>query len=185
MAEITIQNAGISFEKALDHFKEELSGLRTGRANPGLLTTVMVESYGTKLPLQQVASITVSDPKTLAVSPYDVTQMSAIEKAIIAANLGLNPSNDGKVIRLILPPLNEERRKEMVKLLGQMAENARIGIRQVREEVLKGAKRDEADGRATKDDVATTQKKVQEMVDNYNAQIKELADAKEKEIMTV
>src|SRR5579862_1428573 len=111
-----------NFEKALEHFAHELSGVRTGRANPALLNSVMVESYGSKMPLEHVASVSVSDAKTLVISPWDKSQMAAIEKGIQVANLGFNPSNDGNVIRITLPSLNEERRKEMVKLVGQIAE---------------------------------------------------------------
>lgn len=174
-----------NFEKAMDHFHHELSSVRTGRANPALLGTVMVESYGSKVPIQQVANITVSDAKSLTVSPWDKSQLQEIEKGILAANLGFTPSNDGNVIRINLPPLTEDRRKEMVKLVGQIAENAKIAVRQVREDILKAVKREESENAATKDDVAAAQKDVQVLVDKYNSQIKEIADEKEKELMTV
>ncbi len=173
------------FEKSIEHFHHELSSVRTGRANPALLATVMVESYGTKVPLQQVANITVSDAKTLTISPWDKSQIGEIEKGIQVANLGFNPSSDGQVVRVNLPMLTEDRRKEMVKLVGQMSENARIAIRQVREEIIKANKKAENDGEITKDDVAAAQKKVQEVVDKYNDQIKDTAADKEKELMTV
>lgn len=173
------------FEKVMDHFHHELSSVRTGRANPALLSTVMVESYGSKMPIQQVANITVSDAKTLTISPWDKGQIQEIEKGIMAANLGFTPSNDGNVVRINLPPLTEDRRKEMVKLVGQIAENAKIGVRQVREDILKAVKREETDGGASKDDVAHAQKKVQEIVDDYNSQIKTIASDKEQELMTV
>ena len=173
------------FEKTMEHFHHELSSVRTGRANPALLGTVMVDSYGTKVPIQQVANITVSDAKTLTISPWDKGQIQEIEKGIMAANLGFTPSNDGNVVRINLPPLTEDRRKEMVKLVGQIAENAKIGIRQVREDILKAVKREESEGSASKDDVASAQKKVQEVIDDYNKQIKEIAEEKEKELMTV
>lgn len=169
----------------IEHLHHELSSVRTGRANPALLATVHVESYGAKMPLNQVANITVSDAKTLTISPWDKGQIQAIEKGIMEANLGFTPSNDGNVVRITLPIMTEERRKEMVKLVGQMAEQARIGIRQVREEILKAVKREEGDGRATKDDVAGAQKKVQDIVDDLNKQIKEISEDKEKELMTV
>lgn len=174
-----------NFEKAMEHFHHELSSVRTGRANPALLSTVMVDSYGTKVPIQQVANITVSDAKTLTISPWDKGQLQEIEKGILAANLGFTPGNDGNVIRINLPPLTEDRRKEMVKLVGQIAEHAKIGIRQVREDILKAAKREETEGSATKDDIAHAQKKVQELVDDYNKQIKDISEEKEKELMTV
>ncbi|QQS22641.1 ribosome recycling factor [bacterium] len=173
------------FEKAMEHFHHELSSVRTGRANPALLATVMVESYGSKVPLQQVASVTVSDARTLTISPWDKSQLGEIEKGITAANLGFNPSSDGQVVRVNLSMLTEERRKEMVKLVGQIAEQARIGVRQVREEILKAVKRAESDGQITKDDVASAQKKVQDVIDKYNEQIKNTASDKEKELMTV
>jgi ribosome recycling factor len=174
-----------NFEKTLEHFHEDLLGVRTGRANPGILNTVVVEAYGGTQPLHQVASISVSDARTLTISPWDKTLLQAIDKGIQAANLGFNPSNDGQVLRVTMPALNEQRRKEMVKLAGQMAEKARIGIRNVREDILKAAKRLEGDGEVTKDDVASIQKKVQALVDGYNDQIKQIAEEKEKEIMTV
>ncbi|HMQ01491.1 MAG TPA: ribosome recycling factor [Candidatus Doudnabacteria bacterium] len=173
------------FEKVMEHFHHELSSVRTGRANPALLSTVMVESYGTKMPLAQVANITVSDAKTLTISPWDKGQLGEIEKGIQAANLGFNPSNDGNVVRITLPPMTEERRKEMVKLVGQVEEQARIGVRQVREEIIKAVKKQESDGQATKDDVASAQKKVQEVVDKYNEEIKQVAKDKEQELLTV
>ncbi len=174
-----------NFEKAMDHFHHELSSVRTGRANPALLSTVEVESYGSKVPIQQVANITVSDAKTLTISPWDKGQIQEIEKGIMAANLGFTPGNDGNVIRITLPMLTEDRRKEMVKLVAQIAEKARISIRQVREDILKAVKREEAEGKISKDDVAYAQKKVQEVIDSYNSQVKSVAEDKEKELMTV
>ncbi len=173
------------FEKTLEHLHEDLVGIRTGRANPALLNSVMVEAYGATQPIGQVASISVSDSKTLVVTPWDKGLLPAIDKAIGAANLGLNPSSDGQLLRITLPSLTEQRRKELVKVVGQLAEKARIGIRNVREDILKAAKRAEADGDATKDDVAALQKKIQDLVDGYNAQIKHIVEEKEKEVMTV
>jgi ribosome recycling factor len=173
------------FEKTIEHFLHELASVRTGRANPALLNTVMVESYGSKLPLEHVASVSVSDAKTLVISPWDKGQIQAIEKGIQVANLGFNPSNDGVVIRIILPALSEERRKEMVKLIGQISEKGKISIRNVRESVIKAMKSAESEGKISKDDLSAGQKKLQEMVDKYNAEIKQHAESKEKEVMTV
>ncbi len=185
MIDSIIQNHKPHFEAALNRLHEELSTLRTGRANVGLLSTVMVESYGAKVPLQQVASVTVSDAKTLTISPWDKSQLQAIEKGIQAANLGLTPGNDGVVIRINLPPMTEDRRKEMVKLVGQMGEQCRISIRQVREDVVKAMKRSKEDGQMTDDQVTGGQKKLQEVVDGFNDQVKIVIADKEKEIMTV
>jgi ribosome recycling factor len=173
------------FEKTIAFLHADLLGIRTGRPNPALLNSVLVESYGALQPIHQVANIAVADSKTLVVTPWDKGLLQAIDKAIQAANLGLNPSSDGQLLRITLPALNEQRRKELVKVVGQLAEKARIGIRQTREEILKAAKRAEADGGLSKDDIGRLQKKVQDMVDTYNAQIKEIVEEKEKEIMTV
>lgn len=174
-----------NFDKAMDHFAHELSGVRTGRANPALLNSVTVESYGSKMALEHVASVSVSDAKTLVISPWDKGMIGPIEKGIQVANLGFNPSNDGVVIRITLPALNEERRKEMVKLIGQIAEKGKIGIRNARESVIKEFKKAESDGKISKDDLQYGQKKLQEVVDKYNEEIKKHSDAKEKEVMTV
>src|SRR5690242_15157409 len=141
MIDQIINSHKAEFEKVMEHYAHELSGVRTGRANPALLNTVQVESYGAKMPIEHVASVSVTDARTLTISPWDKGQLPAIEKAIQMANLGFNPSNDGQVIRIMLPSLNEERRKEMVKLVGQTAEKARIGIRNVREDIMKEMKR--------------------------------------------
>jgi ribosome recycling factor len=185
MIEKILHQHKLEFEKVLTHLQTELSTLRTGRANVGLLAAVRVESYGAKLPLTQVASVTASDPKTLTITPWDKSQIQAIEKGIMAANLGFNPASDGNVIRVNIPPMTEERRKELVKLVGQMAESARVGIRQVREEVIKQIKRAEAAKEIGEDDSARGQKKLQELVDRHNASIKQMAEEKEKEIMTI
>jgi ribosome recycling factor len=173
------------FEKAMEHFAHELNGVRTGRANPALLNTVTVESYGSKMALEHIASVTVSDAKTLVISPWDKGMIQPIEKGIQMANLGFNPSSDGVVVRITLPALNEERRKEMVKLVGQIAEKGKIGIRNARETIHKEMKKAEADGKISKDDLQIGQKKLQEVVDKYNEEIKKHAETKEKEIMTV
>ena len=173
------------FDKAIDHFKQELAALRVGRASAALVENIQVDSYGQKMPLSHVASISIPDPKTIAIQPWDKSVLGAIEKAIQISNIGLNPNNDGSLIRLNIPPMTEERHKEMVKVVGQLAETARIGVRNVREEILKAMKRQEDDGEITKDDAAGEKKKLQEHVDKHNGAIKDLAAAKEKEIMTI
>ncbi len=174
-----------NFDAIMEHYAHELNSVRTGRANPALLSTVVVESYGSKMALEHVASVSVSDAKTLTISPWDKGQLQAIEKGIQVANLGFNPSNDGNVIRISLPPMSEERRKEMVKMVGQIAEKGKIGIRNVREEVMKEMKKAEGDGKISRDDLTGGQKDLQEIVDKYNEEIKKHAEAKEKEVMTV
>lgn len=173
------------FQKVIEHLHAELAGFRTGRANPALLATVMVESYGSSMPVAQVANISVADSRTLVIQPWDKGLMPAIEKGILAANIGITPANDGQVIRLSLPPLNEERRKELVKVVGSVAEKARVSIRNIREDVLKAFKKAEAEGGIGKDEVAGGQKKLQEVVDDLNSKIKAIVEEKEKEILTV
>lgn len=173
------------FDKAIDHFKQELGGLRTGRANPALVENVMVESYGSKMPLTHIASVSIPDAKTIAIQPWDKGNIGPIEKAIQAANIGLNPVNDGMLIRLSIPSMTEERRKEMVKLLGQISEKAKIAIRNVREEIIKEFKKQQEEENLTEDDLAGMKKDLQEVVDKYNEQVKEITASKEKEIMTI
>jgi ribosome recycling factor len=185
MTDSILQSHTQHFDGVISRLHEELTSIRTGRANVGLLATVIVESYGSKMPLQQVASVTVSDAKTLTISPWDKGLMGAIEKGIQAANLGLTPGNDGSVIRINIPPMTEDRRKEMVKTVSQIGEQARIGIRQVREDAVKAMKRAKDDNQIGEDDLSAGQKRLQDMVDKYNAQVKEIITDKEKEIMTV
>lgn len=185
MIDQILNNHKSEFDKVMDHFAHELNSVRTGRANPALLSTVTVESYGSRMPIEHLASVSVSDAKTLTVSPWDKSQLGAIDKAIQMANLGFNPSNDGNVIRITLPAMSEERRKEMVKMVGQIGEHARIGIRNVRESIIKEFKKAETDGKISKDDLTHGQKKLQEHVDKYNEEIKKLSEVKEKEVMTV
>lgn len=173
------------FSKIIEHLHNDLAGIRTGRANPALLNSVHVEAYGMSQPLNQVANVSVSDSRTLVVTPWDKGLLGAIDKAIQAANLGLNPSSDGQILRISLPALSEERRKELVKVVGGIAEKARIGIRNIREDMLKTAKKQEAEGEISKDDMAHAQKKVQEVVDKLNEEIKGIVSDKEKEVMTV
>jgi ribosome recycling factor len=173
------------FDKVIEHFQQELSVLRTGRASGSLVEHIMIDSYGAKMPLSHVASISTPDSKTIAIQPWDKSNMGPIEKAIQISNIGLNPVNDGNLIRLSVPPMTEERRKEMVKVVGQITEAARIGVRNVREEILKDLKRQEENDVITEDDVNSQKKKLQDIVDAYNLKIKDLASAKEKEIMTI
>ncbi len=173
------------FQKAIDHLKQELAGLRTGRASAALVENISIDSYGAKMPLAHVASISTPDPKTIAIQPWDKANIGPIEKAIQASNIGLNPVNDGMLIRLSIPSMTEERRKEMVKVLGQITEQARIAVRNVREEIIKELKKQQEDNELTEDGLETSKKQLQEAVDKLNDQIKEIAAAKEKEIMTI
>lgn len=172
-------------DKAIDHLKQELSSLRTGRANAVLVENISIDVYGAKTPLIHVASVSVPDAKTIAIQPWDKSNLGPIEKAIQVSNIGLQPVNDGVLIRLSVPPMTEERRKEMVKVIGQVSEQARVGIRSAREELLKDIKRQEEENLMTSDDVLDAKAKLQTLVDSYNEKIKEIAGAKEKEVMTI
>jgi len=173
------------FEKAIEHFISEIAALRTGRANPALVEGILVESYGAKTPLKNIASISTPDSRSILIQPWDKNTLKDIEKAIAASPLGIQPVNDGNHIRLNLPQLSEERRKELVKLVKQHAESARVSIRNVREEIWKEIGRIHKEKQITDDQKFEAQEELKKVVDEYNARVKELLDKKEQEIMTV
>jgi len=172
-------------EKSLEHFKEELNQVRTGRASSALVEGLMVDYYGVKSPLKQVASITTPEPRTIMIAPWDKDNLVNIEKALRESQLNLNPNNDGQVIRINIPPLNEERRKELVKLLNQKAEDGKISIRKHREEMWEEIQNLEKEGKMGEDDKFIGKDKLQEVIDEYNKKIEEIRAKKEEEIMTV
>lgn len=172
-------------KKAVETVREEFAHLRTGKATPAILDVVKVEYYGSVLPIKQVANIVVHGAKTLVVQPWDKSALSSIEKGIQKANLGLNPINDGNVIRIEIPPLTEERRKELLKVASQIAENGRVAIRTIRRESNEALKKAEKDGEISEDESFSGQKKVQELTDKYIAEVDKLLKVKEEEIMTI
>ena len=169
---------------AVDSLKGDLSGLRTGRANTALLDPVMVEVYGSMMPLNQVATVSAPEPRMLSVQGWDRANVTPVEKGIAHANLGLNPMTDGNTIRLPLPDLTEERRKELAKLAGKYAENAKIAIRNVRRDGMEALKDDEKKKDISEDDRKRGEDEVQKLTDKYVALAEEAAAAKEKEILT-
>lgn len=184
-AQDIIKETGPKMDGVVEDFKRKLSNVRTGRATVGLLDTVSVDYYGTPTPLNQMASVAVPEPQLITVQPWDISQLGAVEKAIIASNLGLNPSNDGKLIRLPVPALNEERRRQLAKQVHEIAEEHRIAIRNVRhgsndqlKKLLKDKAISEDEERGGLDDV-------QKLTNTYIAKIDELAKNKEHEIMSV
>lgn len=179
------REAASHMKKAVDHLHAELKTLRTGRANPGILDGVMVDYYGTPTPLKQAANLSVADATMITAQPYDPGQIGAIEKAIQQADLGLNPSNDGRIIRIPIPPLNEERRKEMVKRAHDMAEAARNSIRQARREANEELKKLEKEKEISQDDEHRGHEKVQELHDKYIREVNESLEHKESDIMEV
>ena len=173
------------FQKIIDHYIHAISTVRTGRANPAIVDNIEVESYGAKMKLRELAAISVPEPKVLQIEPWDKNIAKEIEKAIIASNIGLTPNVSGSVIRLVLPAMTEERRKLLIKQLMETTESARVGIRRVRDEILKAFKEEKLQGEMTEDQFFQKLKEVQNSVDLMNAKIKELLEAKEKEIMTI
>ena len=168
---------------AVDALKHDFSGLRTGRASTALVDTIHVEVYGSNMPLSQVATVSVPEPRMLTVQVWDRSNVQPVEKAIRAANLGLNPVTDGQLIRLPIPDLTEERRKELAKLVGQFSEKARIAVRNVRRDGMDHLKQDEKKHEISEDERKRLEHDVQKLTDDTIKEIDELADAKEKEIL--
>ncbi len=185
MTEPIIQELKTKGAAAIEHLQSEFSKLQTGRASAALVETIMVDSYGTKMPLKSLANITVPDAKTISIQPWDRGQIASVEKAIRDSSLGLNPMNNGIAVHLNLPPLTEERRKELVKVLFKYAEEAKIAIRNLRHDALGKLKAMEKDKEIGEDTMLVAEKEAQKHVDAFNLQIDEAAKKKEKDIMTV
>lgn len=169
-----------------DHFQDELNKIRTGRAHPGMLDGIMVEAYGTKMPLIQAGSITVPEPQLLQITPFDPGNLQAISSAIRDnPSLGLNPADDGRVVRIPVPPLTEERRREYLKVLGTKAEDCMIAMRNIRHKALKEAEQAKKDKTIGDDDYKRLEKQVDDLLTASKAQVESLVGAKEKEILTV
>jgi ribosome recycling factor len=174
------------FSGALAHFEDELRKVRTGRAHPNMLDGIQVEAYGQKMPLNQVANVTAPEAQLLTITPFDPGNIQNIAAAIRAdQSLGLNPSDDGRVVRVPIPPLTEERRKQLVKQTGEKVEEARIALRNVRQDALKEAKRLKEAKELTEDDVKRVEKTIDDAMSRFNGQIDETFKAKEKEILTI
>ncbi len=171
--------------KSMDNLKEELNAVRAGRANPALLDRVEVEYYGTPTPLKQLANVSAPDPHTLLVTPFDPKSVGDIERAILAANIGINPANDGKAVRLSIPQLTEERRKELAKQAKGIGEEAKVAARNLRRKANDDIKKEEKNGELTEDDVKEALDDIQKIVDKAIKDIDEIVAGKEKEIMEV
>jgi ribosome recycling factor len=180
-----IENKKGEMENSIEHFKEELGQLRTGRAQTALVENILVDYYGSKSPMKQVASITIPEPRTVVISPWDKGTLVNIEAAVRESQLNLNPMNDGNVVRINIPQLTEDRRKELVKVLNQKAEEARIAVRKHREEVWEEIQEMEKSGKIGEDDKFSGKDKLQNVVDEYNRKIEEIRENKEREILTV
>lgn len=183
MTDAIVARADQRMDSAVADFRNKLSTVRTGRASLGILDGVTVDYYGTPTPLNQVAKLSVPDATLITAQPFDPSTLQAIEKAVMAADLGLNPSNDGKVIRIPVPPLTEERRKQLVKKVHAMAEEAKTAIRQVRREANDEVKKVEKDGHTSEDDARRVRDDVQKATDRHAAQVDEIAKTKERELL--
>lgn len=185
MVEEALKQAEQKMRKAIEVVREEFGGVRTGRASPQLLQRLSVDYYGSPTPLQQLASFSVPEPRTLVIHPYDRNAMQAIEKAILTSDLGLNPSNDGTVIRLNFPPLTEERRKELTKLVRDRAEHGRVAIRNVRRHAKEEIDRDIKDGKVSEDEGHRAERELQKLTDRFVAEVEEMLERKEQELLEV
>lgn len=180
-----LNNVEERMQKTISVFEENLSEIRAGRANPAILNKINVEYYGVPTPINQVAGISVPEARTIVIQPWDASVLKSIEKAIIASDIGLNPNNDGKVIRLNFPELTEERRKDLVKDIRKIAEEARVSVRSIRRDGMDDVKNALKKSEITEDDKETLEDKIQKLTDKYVAEIDSLLEKKEKEIMSI
>lgn len=185
MRDMVVSECHEKMAKAIDHLKDEFGGVRTGRASSGLVDKLRVDYYGSEVPLQQLAGFSVPEPRVLVISPYDKGAMKAIEKAIQSSDLGITPNNDGTVIRLVFPALTEDRRKDLVKVVKQRAEDAKVAVRNVR----RGARHDlealEKDGELSRDELERVEKELEGYTQKVVAEIDELLHHKEQELLEV
>ena len=172
-------------DKSIDNLNEKFSEVRAGRANPAILNKVKIDYYGTPTPINQVAGVSVPEARLIVIQPWDMSILKEIEKAILASDIGINPNNDGKVIRLAFPELNEERRKELVKDIKKLAEECKVAIRNTRRDGMDLAKKLQKDGEMTEDELKSAENKIQELTDKSIDEIDKLLDSKEKEIMSI
>jgi ribosome recycling factor len=181
----SLKEAETRMKGAIQNLEEDLTGIRTGRATPALVERLPVEYYGMPTPLMQLASISAPDPRSLMIRPFDPATMKHIERAILVSDLGLTPNNDGKVIRLNLPPLTTERRKELVKLVHARLEETRVAVRNIRRDMLKDLRDFEHEKMISEDDLKHGEEELQKLTDRFVEQVDHVGDRKEKEIMEV
>jgi ribosome recycling factor len=172
-------------QKSLESLSKDFASLRTGRASASLLDKIRVDYYGAETPINQVATVSVPEARMIVIQPWDKSVLSAIEKAILKSDLGLPPNNDGKLIRLNFPPLNEERRKQLVKSAKANAEQSRVAMRNIRREAMDELKKMQKNGDISEDELKDAESRIQKMTDSYIAQVNSLSDEKEKEIMEI
>lgn len=172
-----------NMKKAVEHFAKEVKGLRSGRATPALVENIRVDYYGSKMPLNQVASISVPDPRTIVVKPFDVNSIKEIQKAIQLSEVGITPQNDGKVVRLAVPMFSEEQRKKLVAHVKEIVEQSRVTLRNVRRDSIKAAETAKKDSKLTEDDLKALKDEIQEILKDHEKEIDQMFEGKSKEIM--
>ena len=177
--------ANEKMEKSINSLKYEYNSIRAGRANAAVLDRISVDYYGSPTPINQMAAISVPEPRVLAIQPWDMSALSLIEKAILASDIGINPSNDGRIIRLVFPALTEERRKQLSKDVSKSAEDAKVAVRQIRRDCIEKIKTMKKNSEITEDDQKRGEDKLQKITDEFVKRIDEIADAKTKEIMEI
>jgi ribosome recycling factor len=185
MVSPTLKEASLQMDRNLEAISREFAGVRTGKASPGLLDTVQVDAYGSKMPLKQTATVTAPEPQMLVVQPWDTSLVGTVAKAIQAADLGLNPSVDGNVIRVSIPALTEERRREMVKVLHRMTEEGRVAVRHARHKAKAEVERQKKEGVIGEDEMRRELDKLQELTDGHIAKLDSMLEHKEQEVMEV
>ena len=181
----TTDNYKAHMDKTISVLKQDLNTVRAGRANAALLDQIVVDYYGSPTPVKNLSNISVPDPRTLMITPFDPSSIKAIEKAIMTSNLGINPSNDGRNIRLVIPVVTEERRKELTKVIKKMGEDSKVAVRNSRREANDSIKKLEKAGELTEDDVKDEQEEVQKMTEKCMKEIDQIVAAKEKELMEI
>jgi len=185
MSKELVDKMSVEMDKSIQSLQKEFTKLRTGRASVSLVDGVTVDYYGSNVPIQQVANVTTPDARTIQIVPWEASMLSAIEKSILAANIGLTPQGDGKVLRLPLPPLTEDRRKEMVKLIKKMGEEAKVSVRNHRRDANEEIKKQEKDKLLTQDEAKKAMELIQKKTDDKTAEVDKIITAKEKELLTL
>ncbi|MEE1056509.1 MAG: ribosome recycling factor [Acutalibacteraceae bacterium] len=180
-----LKKAEERMNRRIEHLNNEYSAIRAGRANPAVLDKVVVDYYGAPTPVNQLAAVSVAEARTLVIQPWDMSVLTPIERAIQKSDIGINPQNDGKTLRMIFPPLTEERRKEIVKDIKELAEETKVGVRNVRRDTVDKFKAMKKDGEITEDDLKQAEKKTQDLTDKFVKEIDTLAEKKQKEVMSI
>ena len=172
-------------KRTVELLGEQFSAIRAGRANAAVLDQVKVEYFGTPTPINQIAAISTPDPRTLLIQPWDVSSLKEIERAILSSDLGINPANDGRVLRLAFPQLTEERRRDLIKQVNKYAEDSKVAIRNIRRDAVESAKTEKKKGEMTEDDLTNTEKDLQKLTDNYVKEIDKVTERKQKELTEI